>query len=418
MNKKIKFVFTAILLLITFCVACRNSTTASNDSTVVRKVSTPNTEKLSSHLASSWQMFRGGPALLGIAPGELPDSFSLHWKFKTGDSNKSSTAIGNGRVFIGSDDGKVYALEMASGQEVWSFQTEDTVESSPCLLNGSVFVGSSDSFLYALDSETGKLKWKYETEDKILGAVNWAPSPLIKGARGLSTLKGDAAWILVGSYDNKLHCVDSVTGKGIWVYETSNYINGAPAIAGSRSRQTSGKAVFGGCDGIIHVVSIADGKEITEIEAGSYIAGSAALAGENVYVGNYDGQFLCADINTNGIIWSYESKFPFFSSPAVGETQVIFGSRDKRLHCVKRESGNLLWTFQTRGKVDSSPVICGDKVVVGSDDGRLYVVSLADGKELWSYEIGDAVTGSPAVANGMIIIGSEDGYVYAFAPKP
>ena len=55
-----------------------------------------------------------------------------------------------------------------------------------------------DDFLYALEAATGKLLWKYETGDKILGAPNWMKSP-----------EGDATWVLVGSYDNKLHCVDA-----------------------------------------------------------------------------------------------------------------------------------------------------------------------------------------------------------------
>ena len=34
----------------------------------------------------------------------------------------------------------------------------------------------------------------------------------------------------IGGYDNKLHCVEAVTGKSNWVYESSNFINGAPAV--------------------------------------------------------------------------------------------------------------------------------------------------------------------------------------------
>lgn len=239
-----------------------------------------------------------------------------------------------------------------------------------------------------------------QTGDRILGAPNWVKSP-----------DGSALWILVGSYDFKLHCVDAGTGRSNWVYETGNYINGSPAVFANQT-------VFGGCDAILHVIGLAKGEQVKEVEAGAYIAGSVAVADHRAYVGQYENEFLGVDLAEGKVLWRYKDRsFPYFSSPAVTADKVVFGGRDKRLHCVARADGRPLWTFATRGKVDSSPVVCGNKVAVGSDDGRLYVVSLAEGKELWSYEIGRPVTASPAIVEGQIVIGSEDGGVYAFGSR-
>jgi hypothetical protein len=210
--------------------------------------------------AADWPMFRGEPALRGAAPGQLPDRPALLWSFKTQGPVKSSPAIAGGRVFVGSDDRNLYALNLADGKKIWSFSTGGAIESSPLVLGGTVFVGSSDAGLYALDARAGRRVWKYETGDKILGAPNWFVSA-----------SGKATNILVGSYDFKLHCVDAASGRSNWVYETSNYINGAPAVA-------DGQAVFGGCDAVLHVISLADGKQVREVDAGAYVAGSVALA--------------------------------------------------------------------------------------------------------------------------------------------
>jgi len=94
---------------------------------------------------------------------------------------------------------------------------------------------------------------------EILGAPNWVPAP-----------DGRGTWVLVGSYDNILHCVDLATGQAVWTYETDNYVNGSPAVDG-------GRCVFGGCDALIHVVSLRDGAELAQIDSGSYIAASAAF---------------------------------------------------------------------------------------------------------------------------------------------
>jgi len=348
----------------------------------------------------SWPMFHGGPSLLGRAEGRLADSLTLLWKFKTDAEVKSSATIDEGRVFIGSSDENVYALDLLTGGQLWSYKAEDAIEATPCVLDGRVFVGSADNWLYALDAETGDLAWKYETDGEILGSANWTRSP-----------DGERTWILIGSYDNRLHCVDAETGTLMWAYETDNYVNGSPAVA-------DGKCVFGGCDALIHVVSLADGSETAQIDTGSYIAASAAFLDGQVYVGNYDNIFMRADVSAGKVVWEYaQGEAPFFSSPAVAADVVVFGGRDEYVHCVGRDDGRRLWAFKTLGEVNSSPAICADKVVVGSDDGRLYMLRLADGKLLWSYEIGQPILSSPAVAGGIVVVGCDDGYVYAFGPK-
>jgi outer membrane protein assembly factor BamB len=212
----------------------------------------------------------------------------------------------------------------------------------------------------------------------------------------------------VGSYDYKLYCLDAKNGKTNWTFETSNYINGTPAVS-------EGKTVFGGCDALLHVISLAKGEKIREVEAGAYIAGSGALEKNRFYIGHYDNEFICADLQAGQIVWRFRDRqFPYFSSPALTQDRVIFGGRDRKLHCLKKENGQEVWSFKTRGKVDSSPVVCGDRIVVGSEDGNLYMVALADGKELWKYEIGQPIISSPAVIDGYIVIGGEDGSVYGF----
>lgn len=346
----------------------------------------------------SWPVFRGSQELLGRAPGALGDSLRLAWKFKTGAEVKSAPVVAGGLVFIGSNDGNVYAIGLRTGNKVWAFQTGEAVEASPCIADGKVFVGSSDGFMYALDATGGALKWKYETGGQILGAANRT-----------RTDDGKKTLVIFGSYDGKVHCVDGATGQVVWEYETGNYVNGTPAIG-------DGKVVAGGCDAKIHVINLSDGKELKQIDSGAYIAASGAIREGQVYIGNYDGVFLRADIDSGRIVWKYtQEDSPFFSSPAIGDNVVVFGGRDSRVHCVGRDDGKPRWTFGALAEVDSSPVICGDKVVVGSEDGRLYIIRLSDGSKVWSYETGRPVSSSAAIADGMVIIGCDDGYVYAFS---
>ena len=49
--------------------------------------------------AGEWTMFRGNPALTGVAGGSVPDQPALLWNFKTGGPVKSSAVIGGGKSF-------------------------------------------------------------------------------------------------------------------------------------------------------------------------------------------------------------------------------------------------------------------------------------------------------------------------------
>jgi eukaryotic-like serine/threonine-protein kinase len=394
--------FIAVLLVAAGVAAIIVHDTVENPVKPAVKVHPPATASIP---GGDWPSFRGGPAMLGIAAGSLPDQFALRWQFKTKGAVESSPVIAEGRVFIGSNDGRVYALDVKTGRRLWDFKTpeDDAVLAPPLYHGGVVYIGATDGWLYALDARTGEAKWKYQTDDKIIGAANVIPAT-----------NGSGDWIIVGSYDGALHCVDAGTGKKVWTLETGNYINGAPAVL-------DGQVIFGGCDALMHVADAVNGTLVKTIQLPAYIPGTAAVDDGRAYVGHYEKEFVCVDLEKDQIAWTYkdeEHAAPFLSSPALTADRVVFGGQDKRLHCADRKTGERLWVFQTGGDVDGSPVVCGDKVVVGSADGKLYIVNLADGKEVWSYEIGGRLTSSPAVGGGLVVIGSQDGSVYAFGSKP
>ena len=349
---------------------------------------------------TDWSIYRGNPGLLGTSQAYLPNSLTLLWRFETQDEIKSSAVIDANRVYIGSSDEHVYCLDLTTGEEVWSFEADDGIESPPTVKQDTVFIGSLYGSLYALDATNGQEKWRHEADGQIAGAANWITLPT-----------GETA-VLVGSHDSRVYCLDTQTGQPVWSFETESYVNGTPAVSNQW-------CTFGGCDAALYIVRLADGNEVGRIDTGSYVAASAAFEDDRIYVGNYDGLFICAQVGEPNALWDYQIPGgAIFSSPAVGEEVVVFGDRDKQVHCLDKTNGEKRWIYKALDNVDSSPVICGDKVVFGSDDGRLYMISLAEGKKVWSYELGQPITSSPAVAQGLVIVGCDDGFLYAFGSKP
>lgn len=130
------------------------------------------------------------------------------WIFRPGDVIYSSPAVANGVVYIGSDDGKLYALDSRIGSIRWATRTGNLITSSPAVANGVVYIGSWDNKLYACDARTGRTLWASNTGREI------DSSPTV--ANGV---------VYVYSRDGKLYAFDPRTGSTLWSY----YIGGVSA---------------------------------------------------------------------------------------------------------------------------------------------------------------------------------------------
>jgi alcohol dehydrogenase (cytochrome c) len=121
-------------------------------------------------------------------------------------------AIGDGKVFIGTWDNSLVAVDQKIGREVWRVNLEDVkqcgcnITAAPLIVKDKVVVGQSggDSahrgYLTAFDMKTGRLAWRFYA----------IPGP---GEPGHETWKGDswkfgggAPW-MTGSFDSGLNLV-------------------------------------------------------------------------------------------------------------------------------------------------------------------------------------------------------------------
>lgn len=100
----------------------------------------------------------------------------------------SSAAVFQDRIVLGGRDKMVHALNPA-GKGVWTFATRARVESSPAIAGGRVFVGSNDGRFYVLNLNTGAKLWEFNAGAPL------SASPAIGRGR-----------IVIGSQDGRLYC--------------------------------------------------------------------------------------------------------------------------------------------------------------------------------------------------------------------
>jgi outer membrane protein assembly factor BamB len=341
-----------------------------------------------------WGLFRGDPALTGVVRSPLPKKIKMLWRFKATDDIKASPVVCGNYIAIGSLDGTMHVVDL-NGKLVWKDSTGNGFEAPGLIIENTLYAGNLSGDLFAWNLITGKRKWVYKTEGQISGSPNaWKA--------------GTSTKILVGSYDYYLHCVDASSGKGLWKYESDNFINGAASCIDN-------KAIFGGCDGFLHLVDITTGQADAKINVATYVPGSVPITAGLAFVGDYDGGFTCVNLKEQKIAWKYSNdkvQLPFLASAAVSGEKVVTGSRDKNVYCFDKTSGKVLWKFNSGERVDASPLISGDQVLVANMRGDLILLRLSDGTPVWTYESGTPINGNPAVAGGRVYFGGEDGYLY------
>lgn len=83
-------------------------------------------------------------------------------------------AAWNGKLYVGTLDGRLIAIDPASGSEIWSVETFDpdtayTITGAPRVVKGNVLIGNGGGelgvrgYVTAYDAETGAQKWRFYT---------------------------------------------------------------------------------------------------------------------------------------------------------------------------------------------------------------------------------------------------------------
>ena len=258
----------------------------------------------------SASMFRGDAAHSGVyASAPLTSFGGLQWRVQTGGMVQSSAALHEGTLYIGSGDGRLYALDAATGTQRWQFGTGRAISSTPAVAGGLVFVGSRDNTYWAVDEKTGEERWRLET-----GRDVPFPWGFESGDLYTSSPTWAAGTLYVGSGDGHVYAVDPKSGSVRWRFATDGRVRSSPAVA-------DGRLFAGSADGTLYALDAKSGRELwrfdTEghrLESGKFgfdrrtIQASPSVAGGRVFVGSRDGFLYAVDAATGKQAWRVDHR--------------------------------------------------------------------------------------------------------------
>ncbi len=291
------------------------------------------------------------PSLTGV--GTASSSGDERWRFETGDGIWSSPTVVDGTVFVGSNDGNVYALDAGSGDERWQFATEGDAWGSPTVVDGTVFVGSEDHNVYALEAASGDERWRFATEE----GIGPSSPTVVDGTVYVASLRA-----------TNVYALDAASGDERWRFETG---------AGIRSGLTvvDGTVFVGASDANLYALDAGSGDERWRFATGAEVVSSATVADGTVYVGSEDHNVYALEAASGDDRWRFETGAGIWSSPTVADGTVFIGGRDGNVYALEAASGDGRWRFDTvEGVSWSSPTVVDGTVYVGSEDHNVYAL--------------------------------------------
>jgi outer membrane protein assembly factor BamB len=299
----------------------------------------------------------------------------VDWKHRLGRCAASSPTIGRRVVYQSymhhveclqdqaGADGFVVAWDADTGKELWRFKSAP-IESSPLLHGKRLFVGSWDHNVYAINAENGRKIWSFQADNQVnTSAAYW------KGR------------IFIATDGGTLYALSAKNGKLLWSAQ-SNSSFGSREFWYATPTVAYGRVYIGNTDGTMYVYGAKSGKLLWARPLGSYIYGAAAVYRRKVFVGTYDGKFFALDAATGDTVWEIPANGAVHSAPTVMDGLVYYavcstcGAAAQRTvargrdstYAVRARDGKRVWRFGA-GKY-ANPVV--------ADDQRIYITGQAN----------------------------------------
>jgi eukaryotic-like serine/threonine-protein kinase len=284
-------------------------------------------------------IFESGNILYGLnLQGELVWKFTLYdgavvnqndeW-----DYYRSSPAVFGTTVYIGSEKGVVYGIDVKTGNKVFQCQAPTAkyaVKTTPAIFDNKVYFGDWDGVFYVYDLTSDSLVWSRDTKKDNLYS-GWIEAIVTD-----PVVVGDV--IYFGGRSCNLYCLDARTGTKKWSWHDGGdmWMVGGPTIK----------------DGILyigssyqHVVRAFNAEKGTLLWQANIVYranGKPIIDGDYVFVGTeHDenakiGSICTIDKSTGRVISKLEMGGQIYSTPLIKDDLIYFGLNDGNVYAVSR----------------------------------------------------------------------------------
>ncbi|HMF94905.1 MAG TPA: PQQ-binding-like beta-propeller repeat protein [Vicinamibacterales bacterium] len=401
----------------------------------------------------------------GLTAADVPN-LKLKWAFAFpgGTQAYGNPTIVAGRVFVGSDNGTVYALDAGSGCIIWSFKAESGVRAAPAVgaiaRRFAVYFGDLKANVFAVDANTGELIWKKQADDhkfaRITGAPTLASGRLYVPVASVEEVPGAQPTYECCTFRGSIVAVDAASGNQIWKSYT---ITETPQQTGKNAQ---GTALYGPAGAAVwSAPTIDERRGVLYVGTGNAYTGPAVKTSDSV---------VAMDLKTGKIVWWNQATsadaflvgcrpgvanencpkelgpdFDFGNAPILrtlpgGKRILVIGQKSGTVWGLDPDNeGKVVWKMQAGkggalGGIEwgsaaddqAAYIPVSDVLAAPNEAGGLFALKLATGEQIWhtpapklECNTGRGCTGAqsaPAsVIPGVVFSGSVDGHLRAYS---
>lgn len=252
-------------------------------------------------------------------------------------------------VFFGSLDKKIHAYDMKTKSLLWSTELEGAVSAISDFSNGKIFVLTDNGSLYAIKAAEGAIDWTVSNPPRKLLKIYGGAKPVIFGSQiiagfpngkvlSLSQSNGKARWtnqlqgsqkhedidflslsgtdvLIAGVFDEALYRLDLKTGGILWqafekpVSETTTYED---------------SIYFSGAEGDLISLKLSSGNLVSKENIFSGLGGKPLFLKGKIVVSDSKGPLRVVDRDTGAILTSYGLISPVSSGMTLDKSKAKF----------------------------------------------------------------------------------------------
>jgi outer membrane protein assembly factor BamB len=322
---------------------------------------------------------------------------------------------------VGDDRGVLRALDAISGNAKWEAYTAGAIFLSPAVWEGRVYVGSADGRVYAFEAATGRRLWSFRAAP----AQRWIPVygklhstwPVAGGVVVDDGVLYAAAGI--ANYDGThVYALDAITGTLKWCNDSSGSLNEAEegvSLQGELSLRDGALCFPGGT-----MCSTAS----YDLKTGEF-QGKAAKSQLTVFDAYYC-RHGASYTNLNHTLPDGRRLAYVYDIRKGANTTELTMLRPLKAHQpapAKPVAKDILWT--SRGRTFTSFIVGPSSLLAAGNDGAgkspvehfVAAVKLADGADLWCERLPAPVVkaGTAVDHAGRIFVALDDGQIICLA---
>jgi outer membrane protein assembly factor BamB len=277
----------------------------------------------------------------------------------------------DGTIFAAARNGRVRAIDAATGRTRWQTDTKLELSAGPGVGDGLVVVGTNGGRLVALDAASGQQRWTAQLSGEVLA------TPLVADGR-----------VVVRSVDGRLRALSASDGSEAWVVEDQ-----VPRLSlrGTSPPVRIADTVVGGFDsGRVMAVSLSSGETLwqaqvstprgrSELERLADVDAAVRVSGGDVYAVGYQGRIAMMALDTGQIWWARD--ISSYRGLDLDGDQIYVSTSEGDVVAMRRRDGSVLWRqegLKRRGL--SSPAVQGGTIVVGDFEGYLHWIDRDSGR--------------------------------------